>query len=417
MNAFHLMLAAGSVLVLALALVSRPLARSPLVAPLVALAAGVLLGPHVAGVMTPGSWPIDTAAFFEEATRITLAVGLVGVALRAPPRALREHVRTLAPLLGLGMPLMWLAAAGCAHWTLGAGWPLALLAGAAASPTDPIVAGSLLSGRFSERRLPARLREVLSLESGLNDGLAFPFVLFAATLMSSEHGLGEWLLNDVLWGVLGGALLGAALGALAGELMARARRHEHMQSPSVLVYSIALSLFVVALGTLAGANEVLAAFVAGAAFARRIGEELLGQLREVQDALNALVTTPVFLLLGALLPWSAWGELGWSALAFVAAVLALRRLPALLLLRPLLPALRARKDILFAGWFGPIGVGALYYAELAQRELGDPAVWNVVTLLVVGSLLAHGLSAATLTRRYAAATGQLGGPSARAGRA
>lgn len=407
MNAFHLMLAAGSALVLALALVSRPLARSPLVAPLVALAAGVLLGPHVAGVMTPGSWPLDTAAFFEEATRITLAVGLVGVALRVPPGALRQRARTLAPLLGLGMPLMWLAAAACAHWMLGVGWPLALLAGGAAAPTDPIVAGSLLSGRFSERRLPARLRDVLSLESGLNDGLAFPFVLFAATLMSGGRGFGEWLLNDVLWGVLGGALVGAALGVLAGGLMTRARHHERMQSPSVLVYSIALSLFVVAFGTLLGTNEVLAAFVAGAAFARRIGEELRGQLHDVQEALNALVTTPVFLLLGALLPWGAWAELGWTGLAFVAAVLALRRLPALLLLRPLLPALRAREDILFAGWFGPIGVGALYYAALAQRQLGEESIWNLVTLLVVGSLLAHGLSAAALTRRYAAATGRL----------
>ena len=61
------------------------------------------------------------------------------------------------------------------------------------------------------------------------------------------------------------------------------------------------------------------------------------------------------------LPWEGWLELGWGGLLLVAAVLLLRRLPAVLALRPLLGPLRSKgKDVLFLGWFGPIGAAALY---------------------------------------------------------
>jgi sodium/hydrogen antiporter len=101
------------------------------------------------------------------------------------------------------------------------------------------------------------------------------------------------------------------------------------------------------------------------------------------------------------LPWEGWLELGWGGLLLVAAVLLLRRLPAVLALRPLLGPLRSKgKDVLFLGWFGPIGAAALYYAAFSYRESGIEAAWTVGSLVICASLLVHGVSATPLTKLY-----------------
>ena len=88
------------------------------------------------------------------------------------------------------------------------------------------------------------------------------------------------------------------------------------------------------------------------------------------------------------LPWEGWLELGWKGPALVAAVLLLRRLPAVLALRPFLGPLRgSTKDVLFLGWFGPIGAAALYYAAFSLRETGVEEAWVVGSLIICASVL------------------------------
>ena len=83
------------------------------------------------------------------------------------------------------------------------------------------------------------------------------------------------------------------------------------------------------------------------------------------------------------------------------AVLLLRRLPAVLALRPLLGPLRGKtKDVLFLGWFGPIGAAALYYAAFSYRETGIEAAWTVGSLVICASVLVHSVSATPLTKLY-----------------
>lgn len=97
------------------------------------------------------------------------------------------------------------------------------------------------------------------------------------------------------------------------------------------------------------------------------------------------------MLLGASLPWSAWAETGWVLLALVVGVLLLRRLPWLLLLAPLLHL--RRRDALFLGWFGPIGVSALYYlTEVGSRVPDSALVVTAGTAVVVASTAVHGLT-------------------------
>ena len=124
------------------------------------------------------------------------------------------------------------------------------------------------------------------------------------------------------------------------------------------------------------------------------------QEERMQEAVNRFFVLPVFVLLGLALPWEGWLELGWAGLLLVAAVLLLRRLPAVLAVTPILPQARGLRDALFLGWFGPIGVAALFYASLSLREIGAEDVWVVGSLAICASILVHGVSAAPLTRLY-----------------
>jgi len=93
-------------------------------------------------------------------------------------------------------------------------------------------------------------------------------------------------------------------------------------------------------------------------------------------------------------------ELGWAGALLALAGLLLKRLPAVLALKPLLGRVGRTRDALFLGWFGPIGVAALFYANLAVRESGVEEAWTAGSLVICASILAHGLSATPLTRLY-----------------
>ena len=96
--------------------------------------------------------------------------------------------------------------------------------------------------------------------------------------------------------------------------------------------------------------------------------------------------------LGKALLWEGWLELGWGGLLL--AVLLLRRLPAVLALRPMLGPLRSKgRDVLFLKWFGHVGAAALYCAAFSSRETGIEGVWAVDSLVICASLLVHTVSA------------------------
>ena len=127
-----------------------------------------------------------------------------------------------------------------------------------------------------------------------------------------------------------------------------------------------------------------------------LGPAALGLLdpaeeERVQEAVNRFLILPIFVLLGLTIPWEGWLELGWAGLLLALAVLLLRRLPAVLALKPLLGRVRGARDALFLGWFGPIGVAALYYANLSVSEAGVEEAWVIGSLIICSSILVHGL--------------------------
>lgn len=405
MTELNLALAIVGGLVLLVGLLSGPIKRSLLSAPLIALSIGVLAGPAGLGLLDLAAWG-KQETILEQAARLTVAISLMAIALRIPSGYPFKNWRSLAVMLGPVMTLMWLASGLLAYLILGLPFWLAMLIGAVVTPTDPVVSSTIVTGDMAERKLPARLRNLLSAESGANDGLAYPFVFLSILMLErpASEALGHWLTATVLWEVLAAVIMGAILGYTAGWLLQLAKDRQIIEEPSYLAYTIALSLLVLGATKLAGTDGILAVFASGIALNMAVDTETDTESERVQEAVNRFFILPIFVLLGLALPWEQWLELGWKGPALVGAILLLRRLPAVLMFGPLLRKTRqvsGAHDALFLGWFGPIGVAALFYATLSVREAGADEAWVVGSLIICASVLVHGISAAPLTNLYA----------------
>ena len=125
----------------------------------------------------------------------------------------------------------------------------------------------------------------------------------------------------------------------------------------------------------------------------------------VQAMMERLFTIPIFFLFGLFLPINDWLSIGLPLLLFAALVMLFRRIPAFVLLRPLLPRFRHWSNIFFLGWFGPVGVAALFYTMHVLENTPYREVWPIVSFVIFVSTLIHGLTSLPLSRWYARKTG------------
>ena len=152
--------------------------------PMIALAVGVFVGPLGMGLFDPAARG-DEILLVEQAARLTIAIAVTSIALRLPEDYFRRRVRAMATILGPGMVGMWLASAAVVYVVLDLPVWVALLIGAIVTPTDPVLANSIVTGPLAEQHIPGRVRQFLSAESGANDGGAYPFVLLATSPSTS----------------------------------------------------------------------------------------------------------------------------------------------------------------------------------------------------------------------------------------
>lgn len=389
-------------LIIVLGLFSKFKERVFLSDPLVALLVGVVLGPSILGWIKLSDWG-EQEIILEQGARLTLAIQLMGVALRLPKGYPFKHWRSLSFLLGLVMPLMWLSSSLLIYLILGLPFWVAMLIKAVITPTDPVVSTFIVTGKIAQQNLPSRIRDIISAESGANDGLAYPFVFLPLLILtrSPEDAFLHWVTKTLLWEVGAAVVLGALLGYGAGRLLLWAEANQTTENRSFFSFTVAFSVLVLGAVKLLGSDGILAVFVAGVVLNQIVGgHNRIEQEYDVQEAIELLFTLYIFLLLGLALPWQEWLALGWNGLVLVVAILLLRRLPALLLLRHFINPIQNTQDALIVGWFGPIGVAALFYAIVSMRHTGVETVWVIGSLLICASVLAHGLTAIPLSKLY-----------------
>ncbi len=396
---------AGLALVL-LGLSSRLVKRHALSPVLLALGAGILVGPHVLAIIEPET-VVSRSKLLEQLSRVALALAVFDIALRTRPSDLRANAKRIGVLLVVLMPAMWLLTSLGAGLLLGLPLALALLVGATLTPTDPGVASALVTGVLPNQFLPRGVRMSLQVEAGANDGLALPFVLFAALLATIPEGevVGRWVVEVARQ--LGTALaVGALVGLLMRWLTDAAGVERLAEEDWFPLASIGVSLTVLGVAHLLGGTGIFAAFVAGLFFSEGMPEGLRRPIHTVHRSVTKVGLTVVFLAFGMVLPVDRWWPvLGAGGLAFAVWALVVRRLPAGL------PALlltgTGRVSSAYIGWSGPLGVAAIYYLAYIERYRIPEyeRIFLAGSLAVTVSVLGHTLTSGFAVRRYHAATG------------
>jgi NhaP-type Na+/H+ or K+/H+ antiporter len=369
--------------------------------PIVAAIFGIAIGPQGIDAFQLSTWG-DPIVIIEQAARLTVALAVTSIALRLPENYFRQRWQSMAALLGPGMVMMWLVSGLVTYLVLPVSALVALLVGAIVTPTDPVLANSVVIGQTAEENIPTRLRYLLSGEAGANDGGAYPFVFLAILLLgqSTDQALREWITHTLPVEVIGAIVLGVVIGGVVGRLERWVSSERFLEETSVFTITVALTLGVVGFVTLLGGNEILGVFAAGLAYNWQADPEDEAKEQRIEDVFDRLFTLPAFVLFGMIIPWAGWQNLGWRGIALVVGILLFRRLPMMFALRPAVQPLDRPAATLFMGWFGPIGIAAVLYATIALRETGIELLWPVVTLVVAGSVLVHGMSGTLLTLRY-----------------
>lgn len=304
-------------IILILGLGSKWLQKSPVPSTVLALGIGIILGPEVTGVLDLSALG-ERTRILEGVARLTLGIGLVGVALRIPRMYPRRNWREMTRFIGLAMLLMWFSSTLLVYLILPQPFCLAALIGAIITATDPVAASSIVTGPVAEENLPERIRHVISFESGANDGLGYLFVFFPFLMLTRppEEVLTYWLTRTLLFEVGGAALMGLMIGYGAGKLLQAAEQRELIADEWRLVYTVALALFAVGIGRLIGSDEVLVVFTAGVAFVQVVSAEDRANESLGQEAVNRFFAVPIFVVLGSASHgmdgrFSVGGEASW----------------------------------------------------------------------------------------------------------
>ncbi|MFI2347116.1 cation:proton antiporter [Streptomyces sp. NPDC019443] len=306
---------------------------------------------------------------------------------------LRANWKNPARALGLGMPLAFVGMALITHYVVGLDWTTSFLVGAVLAPTDPVFASAIV-GR---KEVPAKLRQLLNVESGINDGLALPVVLILIAAAGPTAGHAEASLGKIALELGGGLALGIVLPLLVtGLVRFRLLGAEAKLQP---LLPLATGIILYGLCHLTHANPYLAAFSAGAVLASA-SPEATAAFEPLGEALAELAKFAALLVFGALLTPQLFGDL--SIGGYVAVVLAIVLIRPASLLISLIGTRFDRREKLVAAWFGPKGFASVVYGLLVLQS-GIPQGQEAYTLIAVciaASIIAHSSTDVPIARLF-----------------
>ncbi len=398
---YILALTAFGLLVALVAWLPLALRRLPLSLPIVCIALGAALFslPQITLRPLPMRYPEITERF----TELIVIIALMGAGLKIDRVFGWRRWAVTWRLLAITMPLSILSITVLAGWAMGVPLAVALLLAASLAPTDPVLASDIQVGP-PKTGDEDEVRFGLTSEAGLNDGAAFPFVhlavLLAASAASHEPWLAEWLSYRVVWeilgGIAGGWLIGRAFGWLTFHVPAEtklARTGDGLIALSATCVSYGLAEIVHVYG-------FLAVFVTALTFRHAHREhDFHHEMHTIIEQVERLVMMILLILFGGALMSGLLSGLTWRDAALAATIL--------LIVRPLAgwlglwgyPADKGEK--LTLAFFGIRGVGTIYYLAYGINHMAvadAERLWGVAGLVVLFSILLHGLTVTPIMR-------------------
>jgi NhaP-type Na+/H+ or K+/H+ antiporter len=375
-----------AVTLLAAVLVSALAKRTILSTAVLFLVAGFALGADNLGVLdvhadSPIVATLAELALFAVLFTDGMRVGWVDLrsAWRLPGRA-----------LGWGLPLTLLVTAVAAHYVAGLGWPESLLIGAILAPTDPVFASALVGND----KVPARLRQLLNVESGVNDGLALPFVIvfLAVASGSADLHVGELAVEVTLGLVVGVVIPVAAILLERSRFFSASPVYEPLNG-------LAIGLLVLGVCEVTHANLFLAGFSAGITVAT-FGPRQRAAFEHFGESIAELFKLAALLVFGALISVEFLGEISWTGWAFAVLAIFVAR-PVALWLSFLRSGLDLREQAA-AMWFGPKGFASVVYGLLVLESgiVAADEIFHLVALTIVLSIVLHSSTDVVVARAF-----------------
>jgi sodium/hydrogen antiporter len=390
----------AAVFTAAFSMIAKRMSATILTAPMIFLGFGFLLSET--GLMPHA----DAEASLHLVAEIALVILLFLDAAQIDIQALRKRHVWPVRMLTIGLPLSIILGTLVA-WILLPGWPvfaLALLA-AILAPTDAALGQAVVSNPV----VPERSRRALTVESGLNDGLALPVILLFASLAahSATPDTTNWLVFGAKQLVLG-PLAGALIGLAGGAALIFAKKHQTTSETFEGIGAIALAGAAYLGATQIGGNGFISAFVAGLCF----GHVVKGRCKfvyEFTESEGQMLSWGAFFLLGIAMVPEAISALTWPMTAIILLSLFVVRPAAIWISMIGTDASPTTK--LFFGWFGPRGLAtalfALLIVEKIDHALAEPVLAIAINAVWISAVL-HGISAAPGARWYAARVARMG---------
>jgi NhaP-type Na+/H+ or K+/H+ antiporter len=357
---------------------------------------GILLGGLVLDIipLTPESNLVEVIA------ELTLVIVLATDASRIDLRGLFRDHNLPTRLLGIGLPLTMIfgTIAAVLIFTDLSFWEAAIL-GVILSPTDASLGQSVVSNL----KVPMRIRQTLNIESGLNDGIAMPFLLLAIAIAESEVMFAKpaAFLISVLVQIGLGLAAGLVVGYLGTKFILWGQRSGWMSRNYQKISSLALILLVYGLAELIGGNGFIAAFCFGLTSSNVAGKEESEDLYEFAEREVTILMLLTFLLFGAVMLPPAIAALNPEIVLYAVLSLTLVRMVSVGFS---MVGEKVRSiTTLFVGWFGPRGIASILYIFIVLESESLPGlelIYSVVMITVLFSIYAHGITAAPAADRY-----------------
>ncbi|KAJ3094334.1 hypothetical protein HDU97_008200 [Phlyctochytrium planicorne] len=366
---------------------------------MIATVFGVIIGPHVLKYFHPFErFQASLNTVTLEVSRVVIVIQVMACGIDLPGNYILKEGWSMFMLIVPNMIIKWIVSALGIYWIVGVGYLDALIIASCLTPTDPVLANSIVKGKFAEKHIPENVRLILSAESGMNDGLGTPFLFLALYLLrkSSNPGLaiGEWLWKILIYQIFLAAAVGIIMALAAQHLLKFAVKKDWIDKESLLSFSIALALMITGVVSLFGGDDILAVFIAGNVLSwdSWFNEKMKGS--QFQAVIDHLLNLAYFIYFGAVLPWNYIGQTVaiWKLVLVALWMMTIRRIPSVMALSPWIPAFNSRKEAFFAGWFGPMGASAIFYALLAIVYLDVPEhpLFEIVMFTVLTSIVFHG---------------------------
>ncbi|MDV3457824.1 cation:proton antiporter [Sphingomonas sp. HF-S4] len=377
------------------------LRRLPLSLPIVCIGIGfgLFLLPQIGFRPLPVQNPHVTERF----TEMIVIIALMGAGLKIDRLFGWRRWAVTWRLLAITMPLSILAITALGVWALALPLPVALLLGASLAPTDPVLAADVQVGppKTGEED---EVRFGLTSEAGLNDGAAFPFVhlaiLLAASAASGEPWLAEWLSYRVAWEILGGIAGGWLIGRAFGWLTFHVRADSKLAKTGDGLIALSATLVSYGLTEIFHVYGFLAVFVTALTFRHAHREhDFHKEMHAIIEQVERLAMMLLLVLFGGAIASGLLASVTWTDAALAVAIL--------LVVRPvtgwiaLIGYPAARREKLTLAFFGIRGVGTLYYLAYGINHMTVPdaeRLWGVVGLVVLLSILLHGLTVTPIMR-------------------